>query len=297
MGTENTRQMHILKTENEELNKIALRISSLVMPEKIICYSSIIRKTEVITCFLEVEEASSPREKNNYGILVIPNEQDGRGNGTIQQLVENMFGGDGLVTAVVHRMEEVNQALKNGSAFFTNVYRYGQLLYDREQLAFMQPGLGKSKEVRIIRREQFWNKWHGLAKDFIDGAHFYLATQHHALAVYMLHQSTQHILSGVLRVLSGYRSNSNSLQRLCRLVETVLPQSPFILPKGSPRQARLTGLLLKGFSDARYNEKFEASTEEVTELIARTERLLATADALCCQKLENIRSGKTPLVR
>lgn len=297
MGTEISQQTHILKTDNEELNQIVLRINSVVAPEKIICYSSTIRKVEVTSCFLEEEESPSPSEKNSYGLLVIPQQEDRRGNGTIQQTVENLFGSDGLVTALVHRMEEVNQALKNGSTFFTNVHKHGQLLYDRELLSFTVPGLGKAREIRVTNREQFWNRWHGLAKDFIDGAHFYLTTQHNALAVYMLHQSTQHILSGVLRVMSGYRSNSNSLQRLCRLVETVLPQSPFVLPKGSPRQARLTGMLLKGFSDARYDEIFEPSAEEVTELIARTERLLDTADALCRQKLEDIRTGKAHLVK
>ncbi|WP_028297700.1 HEPN domain-containing protein [Olivibacter sitiensis] len=289
-NTENTQQIDLLKTENEDLRQITARIKDAMVVEKIICYSSILERTEVISCFLNDSGEQSISETKHYGLLIIPGEEEKRGNSTIQQATENLFDNEEVIS-IVHRMDEVNMALKNGSTFFANIYKNGFLLYDREQLTVAQPATGKTQEERLARRTHFWNKWHALAKGFIDGAHFYLNTQNNTLAIYMLHQATQHALAGVIRVLSGYRSNSNSLQRLCRLVATLIPQSPLVLPKNSPKQARLTGLLLKGFSDTRYNEKFEASNEEVVELTARTERLLELADTLCCQKLADIRLG------
>lgn len=289
METSITPQTQVFKTNNEDLNEIALRISIALEPEKIICYSSTISKTEVISCFIEEQDIRSPIEKSHYGLLIIPRHGDTRTNARIQQIIEQFFD-DGLVTTIVHHMEEVNQALQNGSSFFTGLHQHGQLLYDKGQSLFTETVVIKPNETRVAKREQFWDRWRDLAKGFIDGAHFYLTTQHNAMALYMLHQSSQHILSGVLRVLSGYRSNGDSLQHLCRLVETVLPQSPFVLPKGSPRQHRLMGLLLKGALYVRYNERSEANTDDVMELIIHTEKWLEMANTLCHEKLECLRA-------
>lgn len=282
----------LFNIKNTELRNITESVLKLISTEKIICYGSKIHTLKVESCFRIGEEQS--KLLNSYYLLVVPDEDEKRPGTVIQQLIEEHCKGTANTTVIVHRMDEINEALQNGSSFFTAVYRRGILLYDKEQVPFAEPGKGDNIPVRITKREKFWNKWNNLAANFLKGAAFYASQHINSLAIFMLHQSLQHCYSGMLRVVSGYRSNSNSLPRLMLLIESMYPRSFNALSKNTPEEARLTALLMKGFSDARYKDTFEASDEEVTLLIEKVTKILELADSACRQRLNELREKQVP---
>lgn len=281
------------RVESKELKVIIRFILSRVRTEKIICFGSIINDIKTTSCFLP-EAHKSQSKQNSYYLLIVPTAHEQTADILLQQRLEEALKTVASVTILVHRMKEINTALQNDSSFFSSIYKKGTLLYDNEAEPFAVPIARTGISERIARREKFWGQWYLLSQNFLKGANFYYERQFNNLAVFMLHQSLQHCYSGMLRVLIGYRSNSNSLKRLLKLVDNVLPESSFSATKHTPENARLSGLLMKGFSDARYNDKFEVTNDELTTMISRIEKILKQANITCLAHLKNLKEGKTP---
>lgn len=280
--------------EANELKMLTEIILSKINAEKIICFGSIVSGIKNNSCF--AADTKHMRLKlNSYYLLVVPKATECIADVALQQKLEEEMKPTASVTVLVHRMDEINTALQNGSSFFTTLYRKGILLHDNETEPFVFPASGAEISSRITRREDFWNRWFQLSENFLKGAHFYCREKNNHLAVFMLHQTLQHCYSGMLRVLTGYRSNSNNLRRLLKLIENILPDASFS-EKHTPENARLSGLLTKGFSDARYSDKFNITTEELRMLMNRIEKILKEGNTACIDHLKNLREGKASYI-
>ncbi|TCC95024.1 HEPN domain-containing protein [Pedobacter hiemivivus] len=282
---------------NNELRLITAKILEKYLFDKIICIGSKIHtQGEKISCFLaENGTTILPSELNNYYLMLIPSKNEPCPDIQIQQRLEEEFKSSASLTIIVHRMSEFNTALNNGSSFFTSVFKKGFVLHDNNEEIFSKPEGGKSLNFRITKKEAFWTHWHKLSMSFLKGGKFFIDNNENSVAVFMLHQALQHCYSGMLRVLTGYRTNSNSLRRLIKLIDIALPDSSFVQPyKGTPEESRLSSLLLKGFSDARYDETFLASTDDLIAMMIKISRIIDFANSICIQRLENLKSGKTP---
>lgn len=277
--------------ESKDLRLITQFILSKIQAEKIICFGSIVNKVKNTSCFLQ-KDSQVISEGNSYYLMIVPAEHEKTADIALQQRLEEDIKTIASVTILVHRMTEINAALQNGSSFFSTIYKKGILLHDSQTEPFTVPAKGADIDKRITKREKFWDQWHLLSHNFFKGASFYQEQHFNNLAIFMLHQSLQHCYSGMLRVLTGYRSNSNSLRRLFRLIDNILPEFSFSSLKQTPENARLSGLLLKGFSDARYNDQFDVTTAELQVLMGRVDKIIKQANATCLEHLNNLRSGK-----
>lgn len=264
--------------------------------EKIICFGSIINNMQNNSCFKASENEPAVELQNSYYLLVVPDTNERLKDLVIQMQLEENVKPLANVTIIVHRMEEINKALENGSSFFTTIYKKGTILHDQEKEAFVVPAPGISFNKRIIKRETFWFQWFNLSEGFLKGGVFFKNNNRHNLSVYMLHQALHHCYSGMLRVLTGYRTNTNGLRRLMKLIDNILPEASFASIKKTPEDAKLTSLLLKGFSDARYCDKFEITEQELSLMTARIEEILKTANTYCLQHINKIKEGKTPYI-
>ncbi|TCD03573.1 HEPN domain-containing protein [Pedobacter psychroterrae] len=282
--------------EASELKTITDFILTQFKIEKVICFGSIINNVQNSSCFKDAASEPEAKLQNSYYLLIIPEAAEMLADIAIQMRLEEDLKILANVTIIVHRMEEINAALENGSSFFTTIYKKGTMLYDQEKEAFVVPAPGAALNKRIIKREAFWHQWFTLSEGFLKGAVFFKNDHHHNLSVYMLHQALQHCYSGMLRVLTGYRTNANGLRRLMKLIDNILPDSSFTNVKKTPEDARLTGLLLKGFGDARYSDKFEITEQELSLMTDRIDEILKTANIACLQHIKKIKEGKTPYI-
>lgn len=272
---------------SQELKALTELILQRIKAEKIICFGSIIGKIEAQSCF--IEKTSDKQSLNTYSLLLIPSANEHIPEFALQQTLEQELKKIANVTIIVHKMEEINRALENGSSFFTSIYKKGILLHDNENEPFTAPATCEDLDKHTTKRKQFWHKWFLLSENFLKGAIFYAQEQNNNLSVFMLHQTLQHCYSGMLRILTGYRCNSNSLKRLLNLIDNALPNYSLSLSGNTPENSRLNGLLLKGFGDARYNEKFNITDQELLNLITRIENILIEANIKCSDHIKNIK--------
>lgn len=285
-----------LNSEAVELKAITDFILTKFKIEKVICFGSIINSVQNNSCFKTSENDPEVNPQNSYYLLVIPEACEMLADIVIQMQLEEDAKTLANLTIIVHKMEEINKALENGSSFFTTIYKKGIILYDQEKEGFVVPTHGTSFNKRVIKRQAFWFQWFNLSEGFLKGAIFYKNDNYHNLSVYMLHQALQHCYSGMLRVLTGYRTNTNGLRRLMKLIDNIIPESSFANAKKTPEDARLTGLLLKGFGDARYSDKFEITEQELSSMTRRIEEILNKANISCLEHLKKIKEGKTPYI-
>ncbi len=282
--------------EAAELKTITDVILTKFKVEKIICFGSITNSSHNKSCFKASEAEIELKLPNSYYLLVVPEASETQADVHMQMQLEEDLKALANITIIVHRMEEINKALENGSSFFTTIYKKGTILYDQENEIFVVPSAGAALNKRIIKREAFWQQWYNLSEGFLKGSTFFKDENYHNLSVYMLHQALQHCYSGMLRVLTGYRTNTNGLRRLMKLIDNIMPESSFTNNRKTPEEVRLTSLLLKGFGDARYSEKFEITEQELSLITARVEDILKAANISCLQHINKIKEGKTPYI-
>lgn len=275
---------------DRELLKLGQTISHALEVEKIICFSSFSHHTVSKNCFGETAGVNTAT-RNRYALLVVPPISGVPARTAIQQRVEELVQSVAEVTAVVHTMEEINSALRNGSAFFSAICEKGALIYDRNTIPFTSAKPSTPADQRIAKREAFWNKWHNLAQGFLRGAAFYQSNKMYNLAVYMLYQAVYHEYRGVLRVMVGYHASGQSLRRLFRLVDAVVPH--LSMPRLTPVDSQLLDLLLKGYDEARYEDSFEVSEAQVAALADGIMRLIEIADTDCRRLMKQLKEGET----
>ncbi len=275
----------------EDIQQLVEVITNMVALEKIICFGGTVHRVSKRNCF---EESGQYTDivKSAYSLLLIPQANQPLPNVIIQQRTEEATKATTELVTIIHSMDEVNAALENGSSFFSSIYQRGVLIYDGGEQAFATPGQGKPIASRIANREKFWDKWHGLAVGFLQGAAFYRTVEELRLAVYMLHQSVRHCYIGVLRVITGYHVNGDmGLARLSRLADATLPDQTIALPHKTASDIRLTGLLLKGYRDARYNDTFDITSEDVSQLMDCVSTVIKEANQLCLQRIQQLKDG------
>ncbi|WP_256001922.1 HEPN domain-containing protein [Pedobacter deserti] len=283
------------KALSAELKAMVDLVISRYKMEKIVCFGSITNNIEYHSCFTEYTGSEgNPWPQNSYSLLLIPSAQEIMADIVIQMQAEESLKHIAQANILVHRMEEINNALMNGSSFFTTIYKKGTLLYDQGKELFVAPAAGEAISKRILKRELFWQQWYKLSDGFLKGAVFYKRGELKNLSVYMLYQALLHCYSGMLRVLTGYRTNTNGLRRLMRLVDHILPESSFAGGLKTPEDGRLTALLLKGIGEARYDETFQISDYELSLIIRRVEEILSKGNIACLQHIEEIKGGVRP---
>ncbi|SDF95965.1 HEPN domain-containing protein [Pedobacter terrae] len=278
-----------------QLAKITKIILNRYKVEKIICFGSEIITVLKESCFIVLGNGSVPLTKSNsYCLLVIPSKNETCHDIKMQQCLEELLRSEASVTILVHRMEEFNEALNKGSSFFTSIYRKGIILHDSNEEQFDSPAEGTPINKRTIRKEKDWNQWHHLSLDFIKGSKFFIDEGRNSLAVFMLHQALQHCYFAMIKLLTGYRANSNSLRRLLNLINIALPDSSLVAPnKTTPEDLRVTGLLLKGFSHARYDDKLIATESDVMTLLKKVIAIVENANTICSERIADLKDGKT----
>lgn len=277
-----------------QLTKITEMILQKYKLEKIICFGSEVITVQKESCFsMEDTQDSSSPAMYSYYLLLIPSKDEKSADIKIQQRLEEQLKPFASVTILVHRMEEFNSALQKGSSFFRSVYKKGIVLHDNNEEQFVSPEEGAPIAERITQREKYWDHWYKLSIGFVKGGQFFMEEENSGLAVFMLHQALQHCYSGMIRVLTGYRTNSNSLRRLLQLVDLALPDSSIFTPfRATPEDLRLKGVLLKGFSDARYDDTFIVTKEDLFTLYNRIISIINDGNKVCLQRIADLKSGK-----
>ncbi|MFS0711811.1 HEPN domain-containing protein [Brevundimonas phoenicis] len=190
------------------------------------------------------------------------------------------------VNIIVHDLQEVNDALKRGEYFWTDIVRDGVSLYSvpGHPLATPQP-MTPEDAVEIAIRH-YTAKAADLSR-WIDTAEYQTLKAasdegFRKLAAFSLHQAVEAAYACFLLVHTFYFPRSHNIKFLRSLAEDVDTRLVEAWPREQRADRRRFELLKRAYVEARYSDQYDASAEDLDWLTARA-RILRDLVADHCQ--------------
>ena len=181
---------------------------------------------------------------------------------------------------------EVNNQLRSGSAFFSDIKRQGIVLHRSEgiQLArcrFIDPIQRQIAARRALR----W--WCRSASDSLRAFELFVDGGRYRRAAFELHQAAEFLYTGIVIVFTGHQSRSHNLRRLERRVSNLAPAFFGLLGQTPGNgDCRLFGLLNAAYVQGRYNGAFRVTRRELDELATRVRRLQRVTKRICQERIK-----------
>jgi HEPN domain-containing protein/predicted nucleotidyltransferase len=190
------------------------------------------------------------------------------------------------VTLIHHSIEYLNDQLSKGQYFFSDIKKEGILLYDSgsNELAEEQE---MTPEKYRKKAERHYKKWFESSNEFLTGFKDASKRKHYKKAAFELHQATERYYSALLLVLTDYKPKTHDIEELGKLVAAQEPKLLEVFPQGTEEERNRFELLRKAYVDARYEESYSISKEELEWLESRVTILKDLTVDICTKKIDS----------
>lgn len=263
---------HLGSLHRRQLQLLVPVIIKAADPEKIILYG--------------VYGAGDPLP-SGYDLLVVTRRGDRRHDHEIQDVVENRCRIHATITVLVHDIDHVNLRLSEGQYFFSLLGRDGVLLYDAGNVPLAPAASPDLVRIRLTAQKDF-ERWSHQARAFFDSAVFNQQRREYRLAIFLLHQATEHIYQAILLAFMGYKPCTHNLDKLRRYTHRFSIELVLLFPRDEAGEDRLFKLLLSSYVDARYKEDYHITEHELEQLTQRIDRLLSIARRICKNRFTSL---------
>lgn len=188
---------------------------------------------------------------------------------------------------VVHSLADVNRQLTRGRPFFTQIVKDGIALYEAPDHPFSRPEKLAPQEAHREAEANF-EKWFPSASGFFDTARYVVHQGRNNEAAFQLHQATERYYHCVLLTQTLYSTKSHNLNFLRGQAERVAPELIPAWPRSNRFEKRCWELLRRAYVEARFSDRYEITTEQLTWLVARLQDLQARVEQSCRAYLSTI---------
>ncbi len=210
---------------------------------------------------------------------------------TVENRAEALPGMTTEVSVIAHDIKCVNKKLGKGQFFFVDIIKEGVVLFDSGRQILSAPK--EQAELSLTdRREQAnrdFRKWFESAGEFLIDFGNALSRGSHNNAAFYLHQATERLYAATLLVFSGYKPRSHNIEALGKLAANQHAGLRGIFPRSTPEEQRRFKLLKKAYIDARYNENYRITEEELAWLGDRVRLLRERTEEYCLVRIEGFR--------
>jgi HEPN domain-containing protein len=277
------RKSNELTQNQDELNQAVVLLSERYQPERIFCFGHMKAHTMSTGCFRATIEQLS----HHYFLLMVTSETP-RKESEVQDYV-NTHIPELKVTIIVHGSVSVEHAIYQGNSFFIDAYNAGNLLYQKPDVLPLLncPILNPIKQA--IKRENNFLDHYDIATGFLTAADHCCDRGYFKNALFMLHQTVEHTCIALIRLYTGYRPATHSLTKSLNLCRCFSDEPAAFFYSSTMEEKRLFELLSKGYSDARYADKFVISEDDVSKLRLQLRDFLSLAKTMSYAKIEDLK--------
>lgn len=197
------------------------------------------------------------------------------------------------VNILVHDLQEVNEALKRGEYFWTDIVRDGVSLYSEPGHALATPepmtandawAQAESYQERGSRSVDVWLELARVSLEYSDDIEW------RRKAAFNLHQAVEAAYAGFLLVHTFYFPRSHNIKFLRSLAEDVDTRLVEAWPREQRMDRRRFELLKRAYVEARYSDQYDASANDLEWLMARTKELRDGVAGLCQTRISELKS-------
>ncbi len=241
-----------------------------VAPEKIYLLSVSTHKHYSENIFTQHPIESDRPSQFDLLILLAENEQ--RNRDVLQDIIENKCSEGGFVTVLIFPLHQFNKWLMSGHPFAYRVYHTAQLCYDAGRVPLAIPDQYNREEVQN-RLFMDFNRNMQLASEFLSGAELFTIRKQLPLAAFHLHQATEQLYTGIIRMITGLRVQTHNLDKLYRYSRHLREGLTDVFPRDNQDEKHVFKLLQKAYIESRYRNDFKIRQEEVSLLHDRVRKL------------------------
>jgi predicted nucleotidyltransferase len=197
------------------------------------------------------------------------------------------------VNIIVHSIDEVNGALKRGEYFWVDIVRDGIALYELPQHELATP-MPASPGDALSMATEYFDEWLPAVDRSLATAETQSSRGSEVLgwrkdAAFTLHQATERAYACFLLVRTLYFPRSHNIRFLRSLAEDNEPRLVEAWPRATKIDRRRFELLKRAYVEARYSASYEISREDIDALTASVRRLRDLVEAVCRERLEELR--------
>ena len=190
---------------------------------------------------------------------------------------------------IIEPIKRVNKFLERGHFFFSDIKKEGILLYDSGEFELSDAKELTKDEIIDIAQEHY-DEWFESGADFIVVTKLAKEAKKFNQAAFLLHQSTERLLTCALLVLSDYKEKTHDIKELLRLCSSQDSIFLKIFPLGTEEEKKCFKLLRDAYVDARYNKYYKITDEQLEYLIEKVENLKIVVSDVCINHIENLKS-------
>lgn len=231
--------------------------------------------------------------QSDFDLLIVVSHEDLTDIADYWYVAEDRIARDPGITRpvniIVHSLDEVNQALKRGEYFWTDIARDGVALYELpcHSLATPMP-LGAVDAYRMAK--EYFDEWSESADDFLQSASDAVERGKGKLAAFLLHQTTERLYICFLLVRTLYFPRSHNIKFLRSLAEAKDPVLVDAWPRGTKLDRARFERLKRAYVEARYSASYAITGEDLGALAGSIAKLRDIVAALCMERLEELRA-------
>ena len=198
------------------------------------------------------------------------------------------------INLIVHTHEEIDQWLKEGHYFFSDIRKEGIYLYTSKP----NKGLPEPKYLSNTERwpiaQEHYNQWFENADEFFGYFEVGLKKKQFKSAAFQLHQATERFYACILLVLSNYRPRTHNIKNLRSMaIDRVSPDSPLndIFPGKDKFQRRCFERLKRAYIDSRYSKHYKITQEELEWLSGEVQKLKVATESVCKSHIATLKNN------
>ena len=236
--------------------------------------------------------------RSDYDLLVIVNNRKladftAYWNNAADRLLNDRILKGIQVSFIVHSRREVNEELKRGKDFFSDIRQQGIVLYelDSEPLAEPRP-MSDAQQLEVARG--YYESLFPHAIGFLDTAQYSLSKGRAHEAAFLIHQAIEHAYSTVLLVLKNYGPPTHNLRSLRGFAEELDRRLVEAWPQGRQRYVAWFNTINEAYVKARYSKYYQISEEALAFLLERTQVLHELVRTVCDDHLKELADRSLP---
>jgi predicted nucleotidyltransferase/HEPN domain-containing protein len=194
------------------------------------------------------------------------------------------------VSLFVHDIRQVNEEIRHGQYFFSDIAIEGILLHTSKRFELATPKAVKAGG-RLNLALSNYDLWFGSACHFWRGAVGYATQGLDCHAAFLFHQAAERYLHCALLVFTGYKPKSHDLEALARKAAEVHPRLVDALPRTQPTDLHHFDLLKRAYIESRYSRSYHVNAVELTAMRDMVIELGRRVRQACAEEIERIAEG------
>jgi len=194
-------------------------------------------------------------------------------------------------TIINHAIHFLNERIKHSYYFFVDLVKEGIMLYDSGNYELAVPEILGPKK-RLEKAKQYFEYWFEKGNRFRALNSISYEKGYYNEAAFLLHQTAENYYAAFSLVLTDYKPKTHDLEELCNRAIKINEAHRAVFPRRTEEEEHLFDLLKRAYIEARYDENYRITAEELQYLSERILLLQELTARLCQEEIEKIKQLK-----